>query len=139
MGLGIYTKQNADSLVSTDSYFTNPFATAFDGRAGGSVEKRLFVRNDDPLRSYEDIVVTVDGVESWFSWKLSAGDTQPTSEEWSLLTGDHAHLPNLGTSLLPDIATYLPFWVRIEVPSNINVQVITSVQLRVDATELFIG
>lgn len=138
MALSIYEEANPASAFSTDSTFSNPFSIALDGATGGIYEQRLYVRNDNLVRVYTDILVTpVDGGDNivdgsnGFSWKVLAGDQKPLEEQWSLkAAGANVNLGNLS-----DTNTYLPFWIRVEVPQGADVDSFQGVTLDIEATE----
>ena len=108
--------------------------------------RRLYLRNDDPLYSFTDITLTaVDSAtpssateaRNGYSWKLIEGDDQPSNEKWDIVTpGNTIALVDVGTVTVSDIATYLPFWVRVAVPSNSYVQAITTVKLDISCTSI---
>jgi hypothetical protein len=145
--LKIYTSAVESAALSQEGTFTTPFATTIDGRTGGSSESRLYVRNDDVLYTYSGIQVTavdteggsvVDG-SNGYSWKLSAGDTQPTVDEWSAITaGNTIELGYLGTTAASDTSTYLPFWIQQLIPRNAPVATYTDVDLVIEATGILL-
>jgi len=138
MALNIYETATPTSAFSTESSFSNPIANSFDGSLGAIVEKKYYVRNDDADRSYSVITVQpidsgddlVDG-SSGFSWKLYAGDIQPVSAQWETITAGAA----ISLSNITGDTTYLPFWVRMIVPANSEVNSYQSVVLRLSYTE----
>jgi hypothetical protein len=138
MALKIYENADPGSAFSSDRTFSNPFSVALDGATGAVYEQRLYVRNDDIGRVYTDILVApIDGGDNivsganGFSWKLLAGDQKPLEEQWSLQSaGTGINLGNLS-----DTNTYLPFWVRIEVPQGAEVTSFQAMTLDIEATE----
>lgn len=145
--LFIYTEaSNPASVLSEDGAFTAPLFIGQDGRAGGVTEKKLWVRNDGTPSGkwYDAVTVTpvdtaggsvVDGTDG-YSWKLKAGDTQPTPAEWSLVVaGDPISLADIGGPGSEDTSSYRPFWVRVEIPKNAPVSTFTDVQLWVDSDQ----
>lgn len=147
MALAIYYATDGVSKFSQDGSFSNPLQEVIDGRTGGSIERLLYIRNDDSLFSYLDIEVVaedtdglsiVDGTDG-YSWKLSAGDTQPTDEEWEIVSaGNQITLGDLGTESVSDTSTYLPFWLRIDVPRNVRIKTYTDVQLKITAEQVLV-
>lgn len=144
MGLGIYTDTIPAAKLSQSGGFTNPLAVTMDGLSGGSYETRLYVRNDDSGFWYENIVVTpidttgtsiVDGTDG-YAWKLRAGNTQPTTSEWAdIVPAAPISLNDIGSAGSPDTSTYLPFWLRVEIPKNASASTFTDVQLKINATQ----
>jgi hypothetical protein len=141
MALGIYAEADPGSAFSSEGTFDNPITTAFDGTSGGVVERRYYVRNDAPTLQYSDIAVSpVDGGDNLvdgsagYSWKLIVGDQRPLEEQWSLKTAGE----EIDLSDITDTTTYLPFWVRIEVPRGAPVESFQSVSLQIEATESII-
>jgi hypothetical protein len=145
MALAIYHATDGISKFSQDGAFTAPLLESIDGRTGGSIERLLYIRNDNSLYSYQDIVlkaVDINGVSivdgtNGFAWKLKEGAQQPTEEEWGIIDGgNEIILSDLGTPTVSDIATYLPFWLRIEIPRNSNIKTYTDVQLVATAEQV---
>lgn len=144
MGLGIYEAVSPTTKYSLNGALTNAICFTFDGIAGGTQIRKLFVRNDDSLYYYEDITVTpvtktgsdiISGAGG-FSWKLIAGDTEPLEDQWELVSdGNSISLSDLGSGGSPDTSTYLPFWIRITVPEGISVQSLEGTRLDIACTE----
>jgi hypothetical protein len=139
MALKIYPDEGISDSYSQDGAMTNSFRQAFDGRTGQTRETKLYIRNDNASNTYTGITITpvslsgrniVDGTDG-YSWKLSAGDTQPTFDGWRAVTEGSA----ISMGAIDDTTTYLPFWVRIEVPRGAPVETIEGVVLRVAASE----
>jgi len=145
VALKIYPAASPDDPYSQSGTMTNPMRHGFDGRVGRVVETKYYLRNDSALAfSYTSIVI--DPIDesgmnitdsNGFSWKLSEGDTQPTSAEWDVVTdGDAISMSDLlATAGVGDTSTYLPFWLRIEVPRGASVASYNDVILRITATE----
>lgn len=142
MGIGIYTAPNSESALSGDGTFTNPLGVTFDGRVGGTKEIRLYVRNDDPGFYFTDISLelldTGDNIinrpDDGYVWKLSEGDAQPSNNDWgNIAPANTITFTNLGAVSSPDSSTYLPFWLLIEVPPGLDVQVFDGVQFQLSA------
>jgi hypothetical protein len=141
MALRIYQAADPATELSADNAFTNPLALTFDGVNGGVIEKRLYLRNNDIAKTYTgislqpvntgDAVLAVDGTNG-YSWKLSAGDQRPLNEQWALITAG----ASIAMSNISDTTTYLPFWVRIEVPAGAPVMSSQKITLDIDATQL---
>jgi hypothetical protein len=145
MSIQLYENQG-DSTPYSSGTFTNAFLHNFDGRIGGIHEVKIFVRNDDSLHVYEDISMSIEqfdtleidfvGGDDGFSFKLFAGDTQPTSDEWSTINYAIPGSPGeIDLSDLTDTNTWLPVWIRIEIPASIPVQRLKTVRFKVSATE----
>ncbi|MHA1909774.1 MAG: hypothetical protein ACW98Y_20930 [Candidatus Thorarchaeota archaeon] len=143
MSLAIYSAPYDDNkLTGTNTTFT----MTFDGRVGGIQDRRIYIRNDETIRWYENITLSVidytgdsivDGTNPGFYWKLMEKDIIPTNEEWDLIaSGNTLSLSSdLGSSLLADIVTYLPVWIRVAIPRGQSIQTIKGVILRISATE----
>jgi len=138
MALAIYESTTPGSSFSIDGTFSNPLAVAVDGTFGGIVEKKYYIRNDDPVRSYTNITVQpIDGGDeivdgsNGYSWKLYVGDTQPIAAQWTTVTAG----ASISLSDLADSSTYLPFWVRVQVPSHSEVKSFQNMKLRIAFTE----
>jgi len=143
MSLSIYETATPASAFSASGSFTNPLLTTFDGTTGGVIEKKFYVRNDSIVHTYAGITLVpvdssglslIDGTEG-FSWKLKAGNDRPLEAEWdTILDGNTITLSNIN-----DSNTYLPFWVRIEVPRATPVQSFDQVTLKIAATETLVS
>jgi hypothetical protein len=144
MGINIYSAANPSTGLSVAGAFTSPFTVVLDGKYGGVTQKKLYLRNSDSALWYslttilcvDTIDVTiVDGTKN-ITWKLSAGNTQPTDDQWAAITtGNTISMANLGGVGSPDTSTYLPFWVRVQIPRNIEVQTILDVKLKINTTQ----
>jgi hypothetical protein len=139
MALRIYPAAAPDNPYSQGATMTNPLRLGFNGREAGISEVRYYLRNDDATYDYTSITIQpidqsgrdiTDGTND-FAWKLSAGNTQPTSDEWDAITPGAA----ISMSDITDISTYLPFWLRIEIPRGASVMSYDDAVLRIAATE----
>lgn len=147
MALKIYESASPGSAYSTDSSYSAPLSLSFDGINGGYKYVKLYLRNDDPTYYYTGITIQpvmlsgtsiIDGTNGW-SWKLKAGDTQPLEAEWDLLTDANSiSMADLGSSGTPDTNTYLPFWLRIEIPAGAEIKAYQNVTLRKTANEVLV-
>jgi len=147
MALKIYAYPDATFAYEA----TVPFTATYDGRTGGSIDKRAYVRNDNLYRWYSDIVVQAidlsgdsmaDGGIQGFFWQLAESNIELHPKEWELVT--------LGNSLAlsvdlgnvtdgGDITTFLPIWVRVTIPRGLPIQNIKDIVLRISATEHYIS
>lgn len=141
MSLEIY-ETIGGTPISSDGDFTNALLFNFDGRTGGIVEKKLYLRNTNGSFSYSSISIasqqapsSIDLINetgsSQFSFKMNAGDTRPTSDQWLTVTSNNS----ISMSNISDTSTYLPFWVRYEVPSQLSVKSYTQVSLSITAVK----
>lgn len=146
MGLAVYNDTVPGAKLSQDGAFTNALRNSLDGRGGGSSETLLYIRNDDAAFYYTGIsiqpvdinggVSILDGTSGYY-WKLIATSSQPTLADWNLVTGgSFISLANLGAFGSPDTSTYLPVWVRIEIPKNAPIKTYTDIALNITATQL---
>lgn len=142
MGLGLYSKPDSDYPINS----LNPFTVTFDGRIGGAQDRLIYLRNDDTDRWFNNITVQaidpsgddwVDGTIPGFSWRLMQQDVAPTEEEWGLVAaGNTLSISTvLGSSIFADIVTYVPIWVRVQIPRGQAVSTITEIIFRISATE----
>ncbi len=139
MGLNIYPGAADLEPFSQDGANDNPIRFSVDGRIGGVFERLFYVGTDVDNREYTDVTMSiipnpamdiVNG-EDGYSIKLKVGSTQPTEQEWAVITeGNEITLDDI-----LDNATFLPFWVRIEVPNGAPVDTILNTSLRLEATE----
>lgn len=148
MGLKIYEEASPSTAFSTEGSFDNPMSHAFNGTTGEVVEKRYYIRNDDPTRWYSNItvqpvvssgdnIVNGSGSTEGFLWKVLAGDSKPLEEQWELKApGEAVSLgANIGSGSAGDTTTYLPFWLRIQVPPNAPIASYQGVVLKIQSTE----
>lgn len=140
MGLKIYSDVTSGNAYSINGLYTDPLIESFDGRVGGTVEKKLYIRNDDATKQYSSIVVSLvqaggsinyrNGAYG-FAMKMKSGNGRPTEAEWATISANNT----ISLSDISDTTTYLPFWLRIEVPSRIKSQHISNVSIKISATE----
>jgi hypothetical protein len=139
MALKIYPDTTSGTPFTQEGVMTNPLRESFDGRTGEVKEIKYYLRNDNAAVVYSGITVQalsisgrdiVNGTDG-YSWKLKAVDIQPTTDEWRAVTVGASI--SLGSTI--SIATYLPFWVKIEVPRGAPVSSYEGLVLRISATE----
>jgi len=146
MSLGIYSSPNPSSIFSIDGTFTNPIRMSFNGTTGTTKIFKYWLRNSNDETSFTDITITpvsldipnlVDGTNG-FGWKLIAGDTLPTEDAWDDVDyGDPITMADIGDPDTEDgeTYTYLPFYVRVEVPRGSEISTYQNVTIRVEALE----
>lgn len=145
MGLGIYTTPAPGAVLSNGGDFTNPLRLSFNGTTGATKIFKYWLRNNDNIVYYENILITpvsivtpniVDG-SAGFGYKLIAGDVQPLEDEWNTIDfGNSVEMDNIGTSGdSGHIYTYLPFFARITVPRGSDIRTYQNVTLRIEAIE----
>lgn len=147
MGLLVYQTPVPGSQFSASGVYTNPLVQIFDGVTGNTVNYRYYVRNADPAYSYSGISLQpallsgnniFDGTNG-FEWKLIVGDTQPLEEQWGLVTaGNSITIPDIGTVLVSDIATFEPFWLRMTVPRGASINSYAGIVLNIAGTEILV-
>lgn len=138
--LGIYDEADPTTDFSVSGVFTNPLSFSVDGQTGATIARKLYLRNDDAnfyyyniqvqptVNSGTDIVTGANG----FSWKVLAGNTEPTEIQWgTVVAGAVTDLADIGSLGNGDITTYLPFWLRIDVPAGVDVQVFQNISLEI--------
>lgn len=130
MSLAAYTSTSVEDKIDTD----HPFAITFDGRTGGIQEKCFYIRNDNLDSWYNNISVSL--VDTTFIWKLLDKDRVPIPEDWeTVVPGNTIVLSDsIGSASLGDISTFLPVWVRIEVPEGTPIQMIDDIIIRLSFT-----
>lgn len=145
MGISLY--EAADPRTEFSSDLHHVFTITFDGRIGGIVNRKIYLRNDNqnlfytnisvrPLDSDDDRDITNESSGGWF-WKLAQQDLNPLSAEWNEIEPANTITisNNIGSSQRADIATFVPIWVQVSVPRGQDVQTIKSVALRIIAKE----
>lgn len=142
MSIYIYPEALPDNPYSQGGNMTNPLREAFDGKSDSVREIKRYVRNSNSSYQYSGIQLRpvstggrniVDGTDG-YGWKLSAGDTQPSYAEWQTI--DYGN--TITFSGLYNIATYLPFWIRMEVPAGAEVRSHEDVVFRITATQILV-
>lgn len=145
MALNIYELADDGTAFSDDQSFTNALSITADGVVGTAIHRRYYVRNGDVSKWYENIRVQavvlngddiVTGALSGFKWKLVAGNPEPLEEIWELTDGgNEITLPDIGEVGTGDTSTFLPFWLRVEIPRSSQVRSYQNIGLRVTADE----
>ena|SRR3990167_10972683 len=147
MPIKIYTSASPDAPISESGALTDPYLVTLDGRNGGVIQQKLYVRNSSSTLSYSGISLTVVNTDDpslvdgsvGITWKLSEGTLQPTDEQWKVIdSANSITFSGIGTSAVSDTSTYLPFWVRTEIPRGTSVQTITDIQFKIVASELIV-
>lgn len=153
MSLRIYTEPIETGSISTfDDTEYKPVSFTFDIKKGGTLQRRLWIRNDDSKVYYKSIkltaidtnkigsVVTGSLNRQDFAVKLITGDKKPLEADWRATSkGNTISLADLGKSTRSDVVSYLPFWIRIEVPTNTQVDTVKTVHFKLTATAGWIG
>ncbi len=144
MGLNIYSSLSEDGIISTGSLFTNPLQICLYGTKNSSRVYNLYLRNDNPLCYYTGITITpvdkdslgrVSGTNGYF-WQLRTGEKQFFPEEWeSIIPGNTLSPSDIGTSTKGDIYSYIPFQLRVVIPSTAQIASIINCTLRIASTE----
>lgn len=134
MALKIYELNDSLSFQEISAgTFADPVSFGVVPGGSGKAQK-LFLRNDDNTKWYNDIVLAVTSttgqpiVDGSVSIKLLSGDARPTEDRWSAALANSNALiqsPILGGSVderFPEIGEagtadvkYYPFWIRVEV------------------------
>ncbi len=143
MALRIYLQPKDTTKFSINGEHTAPFSVAIDGRASGAIEYQLYLRNDDIEYWYTDISVRPVGTATWpvdgtrgYSWKLKEGFIKPTQKEWDMIeSGNSITFSDIGVSSYGDIVSYLPFWVRVEIPKADKAYTVKDITIQIRFTE----
>lgn len=146
-----YDKDNNQYLeISQNGLQTHPIQTTHNGTNGETVEKQLFIRNDDEDYYYTDIQLTptpatkvrigdINFPEAYIGYKIIIKDTQPTKSEWAAKqSGDQAIITNIGTTDLADTA-YKPLWIQVTIPPGARIGALRDVSILLSAEENPIG
>lgn len=145
MALGIYSTPAPGAVFSNGGDFTNPLRLSFNGTTGATKIFKYWLRNNDDLVYYQNILITpvsivtpnvVDG-SNGFGWKLQAGDVQPLEDEWNTISfGNSIEMDDIGAvGDSGETFLYLPFFARITVPRGSDIKTYQNVTLRIEATE----
>ena len=159
VGLGIYTEPKQNARISNGDSFDKPLLLTQDGVEGGILDTRLYLGSNDNVHAYlgADEDLAGQGIEIYFDdpdnhttgttpgwyWKLKAGDKHPTENEWGqAAVGIGVFVGNLYNefnSYDGGLQTYLPFWLRTNIPAITNAQMISSVKLKIVGTRMDVG
>jgi hypothetical protein len=137
MGLKVYNN-SYEAIDDVGGYIM----TAHNGRIGETVDRLLYLRNDNEAVYYSNIRVTTEDSDSeddtlgvygtGRGFKLSAGSRQPTEAEWdNVLAGDFISIDDVGDSIDADTS--------VIVPGNTEIQTFSDVSLKVTASEHLAG
>lgn len=140
--MGISVAKLVDSSYvpfSVDGDQSAPITSVHDGRTDETIDLLLYVSNDDAGKSYTSIKIDfvdysapndIEGFDSGWYIKTSAGDIQPTEAEWAAITAgaevDISDISGIGVE---------PFWFRIKSPRGLSVGYKTDVALKLSYTE----
>ena len=134
MALNIYTLDESNLTFQEVSAGTFLSPVSLEVIPGGSAKtKKLFLRNDDPTKWYDDIKLSVTSttgqpiVDGSVSIKLLSGDSRPSEEKWAAALANSSALlespiaggtvderiPEIGEAGTADLK-YYPFWVRVQ-------------------------
>ena len=140
MALLIYENASVEVPFSSSGLFTNSLIFTFDGRVGGNLERRFYIRNDNENHKYTSIQLRAEQFEGsldlvegtqGFSIKFKVGDTQPSLEEWNTIeAGNIVDFENIVGK-----ADALPFWIQVTIPRQVSVQQFRGVRLKLLATQ----
>ena len=145
MALGLYDAPFGNKF-SEGGLQTFPITTTHRGDESEAIDLLLYLRNDDPLQWFSDIVVTPvdfsapddtlgDKGTGW-GIKLSPGIEQPSVTKWaSIKFGESIEMSDIGDTGSPDTTTFYPFWFRIVSPSGEDVQTKIDIKLQIDLTK----
>lgn len=149
MSLYVYSYDEfSESYIkhTDDGSMTIPFVTTHDPMELSVIQKKIFIRNDDPTNYYQDVnikwspeSVVVNNTNGW-KFKCLAQDKQPTDLEWQVVaSGNVVDLGDIGTTDAADL-DYHPVWTRVEAPRGIPNGTYTDAYLVLtDAAEVPVG
>lgn len=127
---------------------TNPLRTKHNGYVGGPEEKLIYIKNDDSMNYYTDLVLSYEGSydttgefgTSGWSIKFLFGERRPTESEWSSVApGTPIELPDIGDTYAADTYTYYPVWVRMYCPGGSPASIRTDQKLVCTCSEQKVG
>jgi hypothetical protein len=131
-----------DVEISSGSDFTSPIMTSHDGKNGDSQKVLLYIKNDNPNRTYSNVVITPtdlelpsppknDTVYTDTGWgvKLSLGGEEPSKSQWE----DIVWGAPISITSIAELSH--SFWYLITCPPNTNAQNKTDIALTVSYTE----
>lgn len=138
MALLIYPVAVSENPFSQDGDNTNPIRFSIDGRVGGVIERLYYLANENntsftdiSLQPIPNIANDIVSGDNGYSIKIRAGSTQPTAQEWDTISEGN----EIAMDDIPDNQTFLPFWIRIEIPKGAPVETVLGNVLRIDGIE----
>lgn len=144
--LKIYSHDEGNSEFiphSKNGLFTAPIKTSLNGSQGESEEKKLYIRNSDSNTYFTAVDITGAPAarvrvgdpaypEANIGVKLLLKDTEPSENEWlAVEAGNTITIDEVGDINTAD-TSYIPFWVKIELPPGTPVQNIADVKLHAE-------
>lgn len=128
--LRIYSNLTGDPISAGD--MSNPILSVYNTANLQPIAQPLYLHNSDPLVYYSGITIWVPAElvpNNWLA-KLISQTTKPTTAQWSAVESGN-------TLAMADVVDqqYYPFWLYLEVPTDISVQTITNIKLRIKYKE----
>ena len=116
---------------------------SLDGSYGDIKTKKFFLKNDNALVYYTDIILTLPNSEysagfmrDGYSIKLIASDTLPDASDWDYVgPGEPIQISDIGSAGNPDTTNYHSIYMRVACPANQPVSLVSDVSVRVSAIE----
>jgi len=146
-----YDEDNNQYLqISEDGLHTNPIKTSHNGTNGETVEKKVYLKNEDANFYYTDIIVTsiparkvkvgdINYPEAFISYKIINQDSQPTENQWlSIRSGNEVEMEDIGDASAGD-TSYKPIWIQVGIPTGTRVQTIRDVSISLQAKSNPVG
>jgi hypothetical protein len=141
MGLGLFYKVGDDFFeVSTDDDLSSPVITTHDGKRGDSQKVKLYLKNDDSMRYFTNIVITpfdnilpsdIDYASTGWGVKLSNKLEEPSTAEWE----DIDWGASITVADIEDVPGTVSFWYLVSCPPNTDAQNKTDITLKIAYTE----
>jgi len=147
--LKIYDADQQEINIDLDTMTAVDVVRTFhDGKNGGAYEFKMYLKNNNANRYYENITVQLgtnspsfgEFNETGWSVKCLAGESQPSEQEWDLVTsGNVLNMQDIGTTDEANTSSYYAFWVRIYCPGNTEAQIRSTDTIRVSFNEKELG
>lgn len=102
--------------------------------------KKLYLRNDDPTKYYTSVSLqygpeAVIANELGFKYKILKQENTPTEADWlTVSSGNEVEFDDIGTESLASL-TFVPFWVRLEIPRSTPQGIYSEARLIITYTE----
>lgn len=149
MSLKLYYKENDTFIeISLLGDLSSPLETIHNGKEGDTQIKQIFIKNDDSLLWYSNIIIKpkdlVDAnpygdiiyTETGWGIKLIYANSEPTEAEWEDTEwGTEILIDDIGSDDASDTLTYHSLWYLITCPPNVNAQVKSDIVLNISYTE----
>ena len=110
----------------------NLLLTVHNGRIGSWNIIKCFLRNDNSITKYNNIILSVINTSSsGATFQLYPGDFEPTALEWNFVGFNNS----ITMEDIEGSEVYLPFWLRVFYPGETAANLYQEASIKILATE----